>query len=448
MRAAWGKNLRRRWGKWGLLYLLVAPTILGTALFAYYPNLDVFVKTLYKWEPANGVVEYTGAANFLRMLSDIRFWNSFQLVLMLLAANAIKMWPSIFAAVLLHRLRSDRLRYICQVLFVMPMVIPMLVWLLMWKNFLDPNVGIINRALNSTGAIHLLEYADERMWKLADLLYPINRVLDLLFASGVDPARAGDLGARASGLGVWGFMIAGVSCLALATNWEGYRRRVFLIGLVFIALAVIAGWKVLLIFPVCYLVSRTVVGREGPRLVRLGTRLGTVMMLAGMVLVLLTKVWTQPTGAFDYDQPIWLGHTALVIPTLMFWGFPWITTMGVLIYLSGLQGIPEEVYEAGELDGLGSWGRFRHIEFPLIMGQIRIMLILMTIWTLNDYGTLLLLLGPEGGPAGIGMVPGLYMYNQAFKQGAYGYACALGVLMFVLILIITIIYQRYVRVEK
>ena len=59
-----------------------------------------------------------------------------------------------------------------------------------------------------------------------------------------------------------------------------------------------------------------------------------------------------------------------------------------------------------------------------------------------------ILLGPSGGPGNVGVVPGLYMYSKAFTDGKFGYACALGMIMFLLILLLTIIYQRYVKVDK
>ena len=82
------------------------------------------------------------------------------------------------------------------------------------------------------------------------------------------------------------------------------------------------------------------------------------------------------------------------------------------------------------------------------MTQVRINLIFMTIATLTGYETFFILLGEDGGPDNKGMVPGLYMFSQAFSDNRYGYACALGMVLFVMILLLTIIYQRYVKVDK
>ncbi|MGC9453194.1 MAG: carbohydrate ABC transporter permease, partial [Oceanipulchritudo sp.] len=175
---------------------------------------------------------------------------------------------------------------------------------------------------------------------------------------------------------------------------------------------------------------------------------GMALLVAGSVLILFGKIWTEPTGQFLEGTPAWLGNKDLVIPAIIFWGFPWVGTVGVLIYLAGLQQISQDVYEAAELDGVGPVGMMFRIELPLIMTQVRINLIFMTIATLTQYEFFLLLLGSDGGPGNKGMVPGLYMFKKAFEDGFFGYACALGMVLFVMILLLTIIYNKYVKVEK
>lgn len=255
----------------------------------------------------------------LRRLGDWLFWMSFRLILILIIANLFKMWPSIFTAVVIHRLKSDRAQYLYRVLFVIPMIVPTMVWLLIWKFFYDPNVGPLNSLLAATRLDHVL------IW------------LDSTFL-----------------------------------HWD---------------------------------------------------------------------VFASPF------RPAWLGQPELIVPALVFWGFPWVGVVGVLIYLAGLQNIPQSVYEAAELDGVGWWGKFRFIELPLIMTQIRLNLILMVIATFQAYGFELILLGPTGGPSNKGLTPGLYMFYQAFIGQRYGYACAIGIALFLLILVFTIVNQRFVRTE-
>jgi len=154
-------------------------------------------------------------------------------------------------------------------------------------------------------------------------------------------------------------------------------------------------------------------------------------------------------GIFQAGQnPSWLGDAKLVIPALIFWGFPWVGVVGVLIFLAGLQSISKDVYEAADVDGINWWRKFVHIEFPLIATQVRIMLVLLIIGELQNFGNILIILGDSGGPQGVGMVPGLYMFRNAFIEGNAGYACAIGLILFVFILILTEINNRYVRVDK
>lgn len=163
-------------------------------------------------------------------------------------------------------------------------------------------------------------------------------------------------------------------------------------------------------------------------------------------------VWLD--GVFDWgvfvagQAPAWLGEPKLIIPALIFWGFPWVGVVGVLIYLAGLQSISLDVYEAADLDGVNWLQKFTKIEFPLILTQVRINLIMMILATLQGYGQILILLGDGGGPDGVAMVPGLYMFRNAFVEGYAGRGCAVGLVIFVFILILTEINNRYVRVKK
>ena len=469
---------------WSALYLMALPSILSLAIFSYYPKIDVVIMSFFRWEPPT-IQEFIGLDNFTAAFADPLFWDSFRLVGILLVANVIKLGPGILAAIALHRLANDRLRYIFQVLFVVPMIIPGMVWLLIWKNFYDPSLGIFNQFLNATGLMSLLSWLDTAMPALATSMEPI-------FAHAVNPL-AGSLG----GLFLIGAMVTFVA------GWKHFEADRFqayglLIGFACLPLLaqvfqVTATFGGLLVFTVMTIVAMVYLARALQSLWilwalavaaggfvfrdepwRLPLSLGLVLGLFEVVrrrysfhfgkpilmyigwsllgvaslLLVLGGIWIEPVGQFEGGTPAWLGNPDLVVPALLFWGFPWVGTVGVLIYLSGLQNIPQDVYEAAELDGVGPLGTLFYIELPLIMTQIRINLIFMTIGTLTTYEMFLILLGPEGGPGNRGMVPGLYMFSSAFTEGRFGYACALGMILFVIILTLTIIYQRYVKVEK
>jgi len=154
-------------------------------------------------------------------------------------------------------------------------------------------------------------------------------------------------------------------------------------------------------------------------------------------------------NVFFANAPIgWLSEPKLILPSLFLWGFPWIGAITVLIFLAGLQSIGAEVYEAAEMDGVGPIRKFVSIELPLILTQMRLNLVLLIIGTLGGYGLQLQLLNQWGGPGGRGMVPGLWMYNRAFYAGEFGYACAIGMILFIFILGLTFVNNRYVRIDK
>jgi raffinose/stachyose/melibiose transport system permease protein len=126
-------------------------------------------------------------------------------------------------------------------------------------------------------------------------------------------------------------------------------------------------------------------------------------------------------------------------------GFPWIAGINFLIYLAGLQGIPTEVMDAAAVDGATGFRRFWLIDLRLIMGQIKLLVILSVVFSLQSF--VLILIMTNGGPGYASMVPGLLMYKAAFQDGRFGYACAIGTVLFVVIFALTYINMRYIRSE-
>ena len=402
-RRARGSGLWNRSKLYIVLMLLMLPALASLLVFTYYPQFGAIKYSFYNWD-GDSTVEFVGLKNYMEaFFTDAKFWTSFQLVLILLAANIVKMWPAIIVAIVIHRLRSERWQYIYRVLFVVPMIIPAIVSLLVWKSFFDAGNGALNVFLNATGLMRVLNWLD--------------KVMSGLSATPVATWVRND------------FMIGGLHGL-----WW-----MVVLGMVLVVVRMVSGS----IF-------------RGRRLAggRMISSAAMTLLISAPVIALLTCVWpSNPIGAFEagslgYATPAWLGNQNLVIPSIIFWGFPWVGTVGVLLYLAGLQNISTDVYEAADLDGVGSVRKLFYIELPLILTQVRINLIFLTIGTVSDYGFFLLLLGPDGGPGGKGMVPGLYMYQSAFIEQRFGYACALGMILCVILLFITILYQRYVKVDK
>ena len=139
----------------------------------------------------------------------------------------------------------------------------------------------------------------------------------------------------------------------------------------------------------------------------------------------------------------WLSDPRTVLWAVVFIGFPFAGGINILIYYAGLAGISESVHEAAELDGARGIRKFLRIDVPLVSSQMKLLTILTVIGTVQGFEGMFIL--TKGGPGFRTMVPGLWMYMNAFSFQRMGYACAIGVILFLLILGLTILNMRYFR---
>jgi raffinose/stachyose/melibiose transport system permease protein len=170
--------------------------------------------------------------------------------------------------------------------------------------------------------------------------------------------------------------------------------------------------------------------------------------------LILIEVWAyllQPgsglvdriLGAVGLPQLAWFSDPHLALAGILLVGFPWISNLGFLIFLGGLQNLPKDVLDAGRLDGLGTLRRIFTIDIPLLVPQFRIVVILSGIFAVQNFIPILLL--TNGGPGTATLVPGLDMYQSAFQNDQYGYGMAIGTLLFVAMLIFTLAVMRALR---
>lgn len=139
----------------------------------------------------------------------------------------------------------------------------------------------------------------------------------------------------------------------------------------------------------------------------------------------------------------WLTDPRTVLWAIVFIGFPFAGGINILIYYAGLAGISESVHEAAELDGARGIRKFLSVDVPLVMSQIKLLTILTIIGTVQGFEGMFIL--TRGGPGFRTMVPGLWMYMNAFSFQRMGYACAIGMVLFALILGLTMLNMRYFR---
>jgi multiple sugar transport system permease protein len=144
------------------------------------------------------------------------------------------------------------------------------------------------------------------------------------------------------------------------------------------------------------------------------------------------------TKALGIGQVGWLtnpnyGMVSVVVPTI--WK---LSPFVMLVVLAALQSIPEELYEAGRIDGADSLTIFRSIVWPFILPTIRVVTLLMTIWSFRRFEIIWLISG--GGPVNATTTIVIDVYRQAFSNNSLGLASAVGVLGLFLSLAVTALY--------
>ena len=242
-------------------YLILVPTFVLVLTFNYYPAGSALFHSVFELNGAN-IQRFIGLGNFIAMANDPTLMGSVaNLVKLALFALVVNLTFPLLAGALIFHLRDLRLAYLYRVLFVIPLVVPGMVVLGIWKSIYAPQIGLINQML---------------------------RGLDM--ASSARP---------------------------------------------------------------------------------------------------------------------WLGDFNLALYAVMFIGFPWVAGMSTLIYLAGFQAIPTELLDAAAIDGAGAWNRFWQVEIPLVMSQIKLIVILTVIGALQNFATIMVM--TNGGPGVTTMVPGLWL---------------------------------------
>lgn len=278
-------------------YVLLLPTFILLGAFNYFPALSGLYHAFTRWEEGR-VAVFNGLDNFKTMMSDVVLWRGIGNMLTLLVAGLFKSIVVPFvAAELVLALISDRLRYLFRTLFLIPMVVPGMVSILIWGFIYDPNMGMLNQALQAMG--------------------------------------------------------------------------------------------------------------------------------------------------LDRLQQNWLGEPSLALPSIIFMGFPWVGAFGLLIFMAGLMDIPDSVYESFRMESNNLLKRIFAIDIPLVKSQVRMLIILCFIGSLQDFQTIMIL--TDGGPGLSTSVPALRMYHEAFRFTHYGYGSAIGLLLFIIVMLLTILNMKVLK---
>ncbi len=158
----------------------------------------------------------------------------------------------------------------------------------------------------------------------------------------------------------------------------------------------------------------------------------------------------EPRGIFDmmlsplgiHPKGI-LAGPSLALVSLMMVSVWKSTGYNTVLFLAGLENIDESYYEAARLDGAGAWGTFRHITWPLLSPTTYYVLIMSTIVSFKTFALVYVMTPPPGGgPLGTTNVMVFYLFQKAFDRFDIGYASAISVFLFLILLSLTIVQRR------
>lgn len=249
----------------------------------------------------------------------------------------------------------------------------------------------------------------------------------------------------------WSGITSEMSFVGFANFVRAFHDRTFLMGLENVFY--LSGLGFLLVFPLSLLfaivLDRNPPGERFLKFVIFAPTLLSVVVTAVLwgsvfnpVIGLLNES-LRSVGLADWAQP-WLGRRVTALPAItvaMIW-----QGLGtyVILFLAGLQKIPRSFYEAADMDGASAWQGFRHVTLPLLWDVVQILVVL---WVINSVQAFALIFVMTRGYPNVAEVLGTYIYWAGFQGQAVGYATAMGVLMFILVLTLSLLVNRAMRRE-
>jgi N-acetylglucosamine transport system permease protein len=138
----------------------------------------------------------------------------------------------------------------------------------------------------------------------------------------------------------------------------------------------------------------------------------------------------------------WLGDAATVLPSIIFVAVWQATGFYMVFFMAGMGSIPTELYEAAKIDGAGEWTIFWNVTLPLLRESLRTAAVFLMILAMDMFVYVSFLTNETGGPNRAAQVMTSYLYQTAFRQGNFGYATTLAVVLMVVVLALSIFGLR------
>jgi N-acetylglucosamine transport system permease protein len=155
-------------------------------------------------------------------------------------------------------------------------------------------------------------------------------------------------------------------------------------------------------------------------------------------------------GAFGLTQFAsfpWLGDRGTVFGAVLAMVVWQSVGFYMVLFVAGMQSIPNDYYEAAKIDGANSWTMFWSVTVPLLWDTIRTAIIFLAIGAMDLFAQVTVMTNGTGGPSRAADVVPTYLYSTAFSDGQFGYATAMGLVLLVLVLALSIISLRFTARE-
>jgi multiple sugar transport system permease protein len=143
---------------------------------------------------------------------------------------------------------------------------------------------------------------------------------------------------------------------------------------------------------------------------------------------------------FDLPGPAWLSDPRWAMPALILMSF-WSAGYAMVVFLAGLQEVPQHLYEAARIDGASVWQQIRHVAIPYVRPVIYFNVVMGIIGVLQVFAIPYIM--TNGGPGRATTFLALYIYQTAFEDYRMGYASAMAWVLFLLILVLTLAANHF-----
>ena len=179
------------------------------------------------------------------------------------------------------------------------------------------------------------------------------------------------------------------------------------------------------------------------------------MLVPSIVTILIWKFLYNPNFGFNSILELfnlgslthnWLNERVTALWCIVLLGFPFVSGMYFLLFHAGINNIDSSLYDAAKVDGATSWVIVRNIQLPSVWPYVKVVATLSLISSLSGFGQVSALTG--GGPGYETMIPALYMYKVAFGDGRQGYSSALGVVLFIVIVLLTVVTNKLMSIKE